>query len=316
MASERAEVLAGNRLWWVDAGDATLWLNDQANDSIDLLLTSPPYLDARTYGIGFDLGCPERWAFWMQTVVAAAAPKVKGLIAVVCEGRTEKFAYKPGPAILEVNLYRTGFKLRKPPAFHRVGIPGSGGPDWLRNDYEPIICISRGKLPWSDNTACGEAPKYQPGGEMSYRNPEGARKNQRHRKVMARLREGTHAYGKNSHYTPPEKANPGNVLKYNVGGGRMGHDLAHENEAPFPLALCEFFVKSFCPPGGIVADCFAGSGTTGHAAIIHGRRFIGCDIRPGAGGQDTATRRLADVEMQLQKQRVQDAEILHLPPGQ
>jgi hypothetical protein len=56
--------------------------------------------------------------------------------------------------------------------------------------------------------------------------------------------------------------------------------LAHENEVPFPEALAEFFVRSFCPPGGLVLDCFSGSGTTGAVAVRHGRRFAGCDIRP------------------------------------
>lgn len=65
-----------------------------------------------------------------------------------------------------------------------------------------------------------------------------------------------------------------------VGGGQMGHPSAHRNEAPFPLKLAEFFVLSFCPPGGIVVDPFSGSGTTAHAATLHGRRFIGCDVRP------------------------------------
>jgi hypothetical protein len=37
-------------------------------------------------------------------------------------------------------LHEAGFKLRKPPIFQRVGIPGSGGPDWLRNDYEFVVC--------------------------------------------------------------------------------------------------------------------------------------------------------------------------------
>ena len=80
-------------------------------------------------------------------------------------------------------------------------------------------------------------------------------------------------------YDAPAIANPGNVLKISVGGGQMGSPLAHENEAPFPLELPEFFVKSFCPPGGLVCDPFSGSGTTMEAAVTHGRRFIGCDIR-------------------------------------
>jgi hypothetical protein len=80
-------------------------------------------------------------------------------------------------------------------------------------------------------------------------------------------------------YLPPVKANPGNVIRCNVGGGQMGHPLAHENEAPFPQDLAAFFVRSFCPPGGITCDPFAGSGTTLAAAVHWGRRALGCDVR-------------------------------------
>ena len=45
---------------------------------------------------------------------------------------------------------------------------------------EPIVALivavaengvigREGKLPWSDNTACGHPPKWAPGGEMSHR---------------------------------------------------------------------------------------------------------------------------------------------------
>lgn len=59
----------------------------------------------------------------------------------------------------------------------------------------------------------------------------------------------------------------------------MGHSASHDNEAPFPLDLPAFFVKSFCPPDGVVCDPWSGSGTTAHAAYENGRRFTGCDIR-------------------------------------
>ncbi|WP_202974202.1 site-specific DNA-methyltransferase [Fimbriiglobus ruber] len=117
-------------------------------------------------------------------------------------------------------------------------------------------------------------------------------------------------------YQPPVKANPGIIInrtytaeevtkilaRYEhgdivdcvVGGGKMGHDAAHDNEAPYPLELVERFVLSCCPPGGTVADCFTGSGTTAHAAIIHGRNFIGCDIRESQ--VEIARNRLRDVE--------------------
>jgi hypothetical protein len=76
-------------------------------------------------------------------------------------------------------LHRRGVLLRKPLIFNRVGIPGSGGPDWMRNDWEWIICATNGgKLPWSRNTACGHPPKWGPGGKMSNRLSDGSRVNQ------------------------------------------------------------------------------------------------------------------------------------------
>ena len=80
-------------------------------------------------------------------------------------------------------------------------------------------------------------------------------------------------------YTLPAIANPGNVLNFNVGKGHMGSKLAHENEAPFPEKLAEFFIRSFCPPGRIVLDPFSGSGTTMAVAEKTGRKWIGIDVR-------------------------------------
>lgn len=59
----------------------------------------------------------------------------------------------------------------------------------------------------------------------------------------------------------------------------MGSKMAHENEAPFPEELAEFFIRSFCPPDGIVLDPFCGSGTTLAVAKKFGRDAIGIDIR-------------------------------------
>lgn len=336
-----ADVLAGRVPWACVQADALAFLRALPDDSIDLLFTSPPYLEARTYGRDDVSRGLDEWVAWMLELVTAAAPKVKGLIAVNCEGQTRNYRYLPAPYLLLADLHRAGFNLRRPAFFHRVGIPGSGGPDWLRADVEPIVCVTRpGRLPWSDNTACGHPPKWAPGGEMSHRLSDGTRTNQwgktgaktgttvdgdrekpgigkprpshvtmtkaeklalgakRHTKRDASPQENGDAHREQA-YLPPVMANPGNVIQRtytadevaelladasevvhcNVGGGQMGHKAAHHNEAPFPVELAAFFVKSFCPPGGIVLDCFSGSGTTCHAAVENGRRFVGCDLR-------------------------------------
>lgn len=293
-------------------GDCLDWMRSQPDGIMDLTICSPPYEDARTYGIGFQLKGKD-YIDWCVDRFLECYRITKGLTAWVIEGRTRKFQWTAAPVLLQAALHERGVKLRKPPIFYRHGIMGSGGPDWLRNDYEFVVCASHGRLPYSNNTAMGKPPKYAPGGEMSYRDSDGTRRNQwggtagnkrgsrnKHGERDSNVRP-SHEYSRRRQpgetdvqtrrksngervrdgvYKEPAIANPGNVIKCNVGGGHMGHKLAHENEAPYPLSLVEFFVKSFSPPGGLVFDPFVGSGTTMHGAWRHGRRGIGIDVRP------------------------------------
>lgn len=312
-----SDVFEGRRAWSVETAKCEDWLKSLPDNSIDLLFCSPPYENRRSYGMGFRL-VGEDWVSWMFEIVRLAMPKVRGLMAIVCEGKTDDYRWSATPALLQADLHRAGFNLRKTVAFHRSGISGGGGPDWLRNDWEHVICITNpGRLPWSDNVACGAEPKYGPGGQMSHRVEDGTRVNMKRvrqmkaegmsqraaaRLVGLPLKAGTSTsngddliHGKT--YIPPEKANPANVLWFPVGGGRMGNTLCHQNEAPFPVGLAEFFVKSFCPPGGVTADIFCGSSTTGDAALRNGRRYISCDARESQ--RILSIRRLRDVEDQL-----------------
>jgi site-specific DNA-methyltransferase (adenine-specific) len=47
-----------------------------------------------------------------------------------------------------------------------------------------------------------------------------------------------------------------------------------------PLALMRWLVRLLCPPGGLVLDPTVGSGTTGAAAVLEGRRFLGIELEP------------------------------------
>ena len=49
-----------------------------------------------------------------------------------------------------------------------------------------------------------------------------------------------------------------------------------------PLGVLERIVRASSPPGGLVADFVAGSGTAGEAALRHGRRFVLADYSPEA----------------------------------
>lgn len=55
-------------------------------------------------------------------------------------------------------------------------------------------------------------------------------------------------------------------------------------------------IVRICPPGGLVLDPFAGSGTTGVGALLEGRRFLGFEL--GSEYADVARNRLRDAEAQ------------------
>jgi hypothetical protein len=272
-------------------GDLMEILPALPDGAVNLTVTSPPYEDARLYGeLKFKVK-GDQWVAWAHERFVETVRVTNGLTAWVVEGKTRNYKYSATPLLLAASLHQAGVCLRKPPIYHRVGIPGSGGPDWLRNDYEFVLCAARerGRLPWSDNTAAGGPPKHPPGGAPSYRLADGTRisaKVQTRRKANGeRVRDGL--------YKPPTKTNPGNVISGKVGGGLMGSPLAHESEAPFPEWLVEPFVKSFCPPGGIVLDPFGGSGTVLAVALKNGRRCISIDVRKDQC--DIMRRRLAEI---------------------
>ena len=69
---------------------------------------------------------------------------------------------------------------------------------------------------------------------------------------------------------------------------------SHPNHgAEKPVGLLRQLVRWSCPPGGVVLDPFAGSGSAGVAAIEEGRRYLGCEVDPVYA--ETAAKRMASV---------------------
>lgn len=67
-----------------------------------------------------------------------------------------------------------------------------------------------------------------------------------------------------------------------------------------PLSIMREIVR-ICPPSGAVLDPFMGSGTTGVAAALEGRRFVGCEI--------------VDEHLQIAERRIRSARLDFRPVG-
>jgi adenine-specific DNA-methyltransferase len=74
----------------------------------------------------------------------------------------------------------------------------------------------------------------------------------------------------------PLGKNPGDVWEMpNVNANHMEKT---DHPCQFPVALAQRLVRALCPVKGIVLDPFMGSGSTGVAALIEKRRFIGAEL--------------------------------------
>lgn len=238
--------------------------------SVDLVIGSPPYCKARTYGIGAQRGCTE-WIGWMLRCTQEALRVSKGPVLWVAAGTGN---YEPAVEGLIYRAWESGIEVLRPCIWTANKPPTGRG--WFSNDWEFVAAFTSVRpLPHWNPEAIGTPLKYRAGGDFRQRKQDGTR-------------------GQGGKYpTHKLRKRPSNVIHATVGGGHLGSKLAHENEAPFPENIVRPFILALCPPGGVVLDPFAGSGTTGATAIAVGRNALLVDIR--INQCNLARRRLAEI---------------------
>jgi DNA modification methylase len=79
-----------------------------------------------------------------------------------------------------------------------------------------------------------------------------------------------------------EQLPPRSLSFFEHGHKGAKHSARARNPHPTvkPLALMRWLVRLLCPPGGLVLDPTVGSGTTGAAAVLESRRFVGIEREP------------------------------------
>lgn len=238
-----------------------------ASGGADLVATSPPYADARTYGAAVNWTDAD-YASLGDAVFAALKPGGHALINVdapVREWRpgfgTER-GFHPWRMMLDW-AERVGFRVPDRLVFGRDASPGLS-PGRFRSGWEPLLWFVRPGAPsFFDSAAIawgaiGAGNRKRKG---EYRN--GSRETVRM---------------KDTFWDNPGWRYPTTLWDYgNV--SPMAEPTAQQNHpARWPFRLAEDIVRCFCPPGGVVCDPFTGAGTTGAAAIAHGRVFVGGDL--------------------------------------
>lgn len=243
----------------------------------DLIATSPPYCDARTYGAAVSWGDAD-YAALGDAVWAALKPGGHALINVDApvrdwtrDGRGTERGLHPWRLLLDWHD-RIGFRAPDQLVFGRMGLPGFW-PMGFRRNHEPILWFQkpgRGYFSHLTDEASGMW-----GSSKRSRNKDGT-------------------VSKRNKKAPKTTKYRGSVWQYGICGHRQtgAFDIeAAGHPARWPFRLAEDIIRCFCPPDGLVCDPFLGAGTTAAAAIAHGRRFVGGDLyarNDGAAWVDVA----------------------------
>jgi DNA modification methylase len=235
---------------------------------MDLILTSPPYPDARkveAYGAEFDTSMA---GYQKLGDAVFEALKPGGVCALNIDGPVRIWRPELGESERSLIAFkvaidwaeRVGFRYVEHCAYVRDGCPISGDDcnPRFRSGWEPLHVLARpGRAPHFDRRAFTRPAKYA--GQKKSRDSSHDRSGTKRRAKRSPVRD-------RRCITSAERFHASSAT---VDGD---HTAAFSRELADAYALC------YSPPGGLVGDPFVGSGTVAFACHRHGRRFIGGDL--------------------------------------
>lgn len=223
-------------------------------NSIDLVVTSPPYDSIRDYkGYTFDLHATGEEIFRVL--------KDGGIAVMVIQDQTRDFGKSLTSFKTIVDwVDNIGFKLFETVIYRKYGTEGAWWKYRFRVDHEYMPIFIKGKKPLYFNKEPLKIPSKHGGKVMT---GSGNRKtNGETTQTVKRAINVTKCRG--------------TIWDYLNAGDK--DDLKRKHPAVFPDKIPYDFIQCFCPPEGIVLDPFIGSGSTAVAAIQLNRKYIGFEI--------------------------------------
>lgn len=233
-------------------GDNVATMKHWPDACIDLVVTSPPYDNLRTYGghtwdfdgVARELTRVLKPGGVIVWVVADAT--VNGSETLTSMRQAIHFKDVCGLRVHDTMIYRKNSYVplnhaRYEQCWEYMFVMSKGAP----NKWNPIRipCVTAGTKRWRGNE---------------------------------KQREASYAMRAVKEHTEVKRDKPAsNIFTYDVGKNERT-----EHNAPFPLDLARDHILSWSNEGDVVLDPFAGSGTTCLAARDAGRRYVGIEINP------------------------------------
>jgi DNA modification methylase len=254
-------------------GDCFELIKDIEDNSIDLIVTSPPYADIVNYGKEVSIKKPSEYVDWIlplfkeiHRVLKPSGSFILNINDNCKNGYRNTFIYE----MIYRNTQETKLKLYDTYVWHKMnGIP-NGSNKRFRNMTEFIFHFvkDRKHLKWymdrvmeEPAQATSERAKYQ----WTVKN---------HGDIIDGERIKTKSIDYSSQLT--NGIRPDNVFRFHTAGLARDNHIKHP--APYHRQLPEYFIKFLTDEGDVVLDPFSGIGTTGLPCLETGRKYIGMEL--------------------------------------
>ena len=245
-------------------GDCLEELGQVKTESVDLIITSPPYANRRmsTYG-GVK---PEDYVDWfmpiadeLQRVLKPSGTFILNIKECAVNGERHTYVIE-----LVLEMRKAGWLWTEEFMWHKKNSYPGKWPNRFRDSWERLLQFNKQR-------------KFKMNQE-AVRIPIGDWYDNRMRNLSNadRIRDESKVgsgFGKKvENWIGRDKVYPTNVLHGATECSNRNHS------AVFPYWLPEWFIELFTDPGDVVLDPFIGSGTTAFAALDKGRNVIGIEM--------------------------------------
>lgn len=253
-------------------GDSREILPRLEPETIDCIITSPPYYQLRDYNVSGQIGTeqtPEDYITTLTAIFAAAKTllKPRGTLWINI-GDTYKNKNLLGiPWKLAFALQNNGWILRQDIIWAKPNPMPESVCNRCTKSHEYLFLLSKSPDYYFDMDGIKEKARYQKensfntGSQCRY----GGKKYSEHPDQFYRTKSG-------NSYTYTGTRHPRSVWSIPT------QPFPGDHFATFPEELVRRCILAGCPPDGLVLDPFCGSGTTGKVAHDLGRRFCGIEL--------------------------------------
>ena len=253
-------------------GDTFELIKKLPDNSVDLVITSPPYSDIVNYGKDVSTKKPDDYVDWIlplfKEIHRVLKPSGSFILNIndKCEkGLRSTYIYD----LISRNNKETPLKLYDTYIWHkRNGIP-NGGTKRFRNTTEFIFhfCKDVKQLKFNMDRVLKEQSETTSNRRKYKWNLKG------HGETIDGVRDNKIEYNAEK---LPQKIRPDNVFRFSTAGASRDNLIKHP--APYHKELPLYYINLLTDEGDLVLDTFSGIGTTGVACKELNRYYIGYEL--------------------------------------